>query len=245
MNKTKIEWCDYTWNPVTGCLHGCDYCYARRMAHRFGRSFEPKFHAERLNQPRGVTKPSRIFVCSAGDLFGEWVPINWIWDVKDAIRLAPQHTYIFLTKNPKRYQDIIGPWPKNCWLGTTVTNQPDADLRIPDLLRAKSRVLYVSVEPMMGAVDFLNIQWPAKHQVDVLRGGYWSKKWGFVNHSDFPGLVNWLILGAMTGPGSKDRQPKPEWIEGLVDQARAANVPVFLKDNLHWPEKIQEWPREK
>ena len=36
MNKTKIEWCDATWNPVVGCKHGCDYCYAKRIAARFG-----------------------------------------------------------------------------------------------------------------------------------------------------------------------------------------------------------------
>lgn len=35
MNKTKIDWCDSTWNPVTGCLHGCEYCYARTIAERF------------------------------------------------------------------------------------------------------------------------------------------------------------------------------------------------------------------
>lgn len=35
MNKTKIDWCDSTWNPVTGCLHGCEYCYARAIANRF------------------------------------------------------------------------------------------------------------------------------------------------------------------------------------------------------------------
>lgn len=35
MNKTKIEWADMTWNPVTGCRHGCGYCYARRIAERF------------------------------------------------------------------------------------------------------------------------------------------------------------------------------------------------------------------
>ena len=35
MDKTKIDWCDSTWNPVTGCLHGCEYCYARGIAKRF------------------------------------------------------------------------------------------------------------------------------------------------------------------------------------------------------------------
>lgn len=35
MNKSLIEWCDFTWNPVTGCQHGCLYCYAAKQANRF------------------------------------------------------------------------------------------------------------------------------------------------------------------------------------------------------------------
>ena len=38
VHKTKIEWCSHTWNPVTGCRHGCEYCYAQRIVSRF----EPK-----------------------------------------------------------------------------------------------------------------------------------------------------------------------------------------------------------
>ena len=107
MKKTKIEWCDSTWNPVTGCLHGCEYCYARRITERFGNKlpdfsvypkmyenchmvdskftdnpyphgFEPTFHAYRLDEPARLTKPRNIFVCSMADLFGEWVPDEWI-----------------------------------------------------------------------------------------------------------------------------------------------------------------------
>ena len=77
MNRTKIEWCDYTWNPVTGCRTGCWYCYADRMATRFHRSFEPAFHPERLNEPLRVTTPAKIFVCSTADLFGPWVDPEW------------------------------------------------------------------------------------------------------------------------------------------------------------------------
>ena len=83
MNKTDIEWTDFTWNPVTGCLHGCPYCYARGTARRFyppGIGFSPHFWSERLSKPGRRKKPAKIFVSSMGDLFGDWVPRNW-WRV--------------------------------------------------------------------------------------------------------------------------------------------------------------------
>ena len=130
MNKTKIDWCDSTWNPVTGCLHGCEYCYARGIANRFGFgayepniaervlietaisagkkipypfNFDPTFHKYRLNEYQNK-KGRNIFVCSMADLFGEWVPDEWIEDVFEACEKAPQHNYLFLTKNPFRYE---------------------------------------------------------------------------------------------------------------------------------------------
>lgn len=110
MDKTKIDWCDSTWNPVTGCLHGCEYCYARGIAHRFScggekwtddklfvlnekfyaeeseRSepypygFMPTFHRYRLDEYE-KKKGRNIFVCSMADLFGDWVPDSWIDEV--------------------------------------------------------------------------------------------------------------------------------------------------------------------
>ncbi len=83
-----IEWCDWTWNPVTGCEHGCPYCYAAAMARRFKQSFEPEFHPSRL---REITRPSltgKVFVCSNADLFGEWVPRKWIEDVLEGEKTA-------------------------------------------------------------------------------------------------------------------------------------------------------------
>ena len=135
MNKTKIDWCDSTWNPVTGCLHGCEYCYARSIAHRFSGGgenwtddktivldkkmygeeeekaipypygFIPTFHRYRLNDYIGK-KGRNIFVCSMADLFGEWVPDSWIKEVFKACENAPQHNYLFLTKNPIRYAQL-------------------------------------------------------------------------------------------------------------------------------------------
>ena len=98
LNKTKIEWCDRTWNPVTGCLHGCSYCYARKIAERFKGTkawpdgFKPIFRPERLDDPiiEYGTEQS-IFVCSMADLFGEWVPKEWI---KSSLKQCTKRTGI-------------------------------------------------------------------------------------------------------------------------------------------------------
>ena len=115
-----------SWNPLTGCRHGCPYCYARRTAHRFDKGledpaplsgglhvleekikgtpypygFEPTLHRYRLNQPERVEEPQTVFVCSMADLFGKWVPTSWIAQVIDACLRAPQHRYLFLTQSP-------------------------------------------------------------------------------------------------------------------------------------------------
>lgn len=258
MNRTKIEWADYTWNPVTGCWgpggtagepNRCFYCYAEKVAWRFYKKefeqtmpkpwapvvrdpFDPAFHPERLSQPAKVKKPSRIFVCSMGDLFGDWVPKDWINEVIWTAEANFQHTFIFLTKNPKAYEGL-GALPRNCWVGATITNQADADERIPDLLRAQASVRFLSVEPMLGPVDIYNLIKPWQRSRDTAHG--WHRR---------ESRLHWLIIGAMTGPRAKDHQPAPSWVGALIFQGRAARLPVFLKDNLQWawPEKVQEWP---
>ena len=127
MQKSKIEWTDKTWNPVTGCLHDCPYCYARGIARRFGDKtaedgichfvgvpyrkgvncdgdiipypygFDPTFHRYKLEAPKKVKKPSTVFVGSMCDLFGSWIPDSWIQEVFAACVAAPQHKYIFLS----------------------------------------------------------------------------------------------------------------------------------------------------
>ena len=159
MNKTKIEWCDYTWNPVTGCLHGCPYCYAERIAKRFTGHFKPEFHPNRLSEPMKIKKPSKIFVVSMGDLFGEWVPKEWIESVLETVEQCPQHTFIFLTKNLKRYQSCL--FPDNAWVGCTVTDLRDKEIITLDALKAK--VKFLSIEPLLYGpnkdIDFNGIDW--------------------------------------------------------------------------------------
>lgn len=216
MNKQGpkgISWTDYTWSPVTGCLRGCPYCYARRTYERFGMSFEPTLHEKRLAEPAKVKAPSKVFVCSVADLFGPWINDDWIGAVLDAAERAPWHTYQFLTKYPENLKD----WRFEGyeWVGATVTDQDTADKALAELSRVEAGVRFLSAEPLMGPIRLLDTDAPT---------------------------IDWLIIGAMTGPGATP--PKPEWVQGLIDQARAAGIPVWLKENLRWLETIQEWPEE-
>jgi protein gp37 len=167
-----------------------------------------------------------------GDLFHPCTPREEIDLVLTTIKYTAQHTHIFLTKNPARYQEF-NPWPENCWLGATITNQEDADSRTQELFKADARIKFLSAEPLLGEI-YLGRAAGLYVRIDQSRGP------GNLDIS-IPSL-RWLIIGATTGPGSKDHKPKPEWVQSLIDQARAAGVALFLKDNLNWPEKIQEYP---
>jgi len=149
MNKTKITWTDESWNPVTGCKHKCSYCYARRMSARFGRSWEPQIHPERLEQPLKNKKPKKIFVGSMADLFGNWVPDDWIMEVLNIVEQCPEKTFIFLTKNPERMVDI--PWPSNAWIGASTVNQKGLK-RARSLFDAVAPVRFISAEPLLEPV---------------------------------------------------------------------------------------------
>jgi protein gp37 len=260
MNRTKIEWTDYTWNPVTGCWgpegtaekpNRCPYCYAQKIAYRFnwhrantglvGLSdpFEPQFWPARLSEPAKVKKPSKIFVCSMADLFGDWVPQMWIEAILLVAKQSPHHTFQFLTKNPRRLKDF-NPWPANCWVGTTVTNQADVDERLPWLLQVEAPVRFVSHEPLLS--DIRLSQWAGEERRVNCEGCSASPVRGqpYCPGHDGGG-IDWAIIGGMTGYNAVEA--KCEWVQGLIDQYRAAGVPCFVKDNLKWPEKIQEWPK--
>lgn len=263
MTPTKIEWCDETWNPVTGCKHPCDYCYARGIARRFAGGgygkqagmfiaeykadmfqppydlsepqfaktkdgwyrqapfpfgFEPTLHRYRLGEPARKKQPRNIFVGSMTDLFGAWVPREWNKAVYDACRAAPQHNYLFLTKNPRRYIELgeraeLLSAP-NIWYGTSITGHE------PEKVRTLAELFYntfLSIEPLLSDVGELH-----------LAG------------------VDWVIIGAETGNRKGKVTPGRAWIENIVAACRAEHVPVFMKDSLApvWDrELVREFPK--
>lgn len=211
MNNTKIEWCDSTWNPVTGCLNKCEYCYARKIANRFDGHFNPTFHGERLDMPFKTKSPKTIFVGSMCDLFGEWVTDGWIQAVFTVCKVASQHNYLFLTKNPIRYEKYSRvyelPNKSNFWYGMTLNKNKD-NQKLLDLIFSPTNELrrFVSIEPLQEQLDETTL-----HNIN---------------------FMNWVIIGAETGNRKEKVIPKSEWIAQIVSACDEFNIPVFMKDSL-------------
>ena len=213
MNRTKIEWTDYSWNPITGCSHGCWYCYAKKLFTRFHRSFEPTFHPERISEPRHLTKSSKIFVCSVADLFAPWTPVEWMTAVMYAIVTCPvKHTFQLLTKNPERIP-LVYPYkfPDNCWVGTTVTTENGDERNIDAIKKVDAKVKFVSFEPLLGRLSVPSPVEPDK-QMFELKG------------------LQWIIIGKLTG--SRRVKLDPEWIDDILLDTTIHDIPVFMKNNL-------------
>lgn len=204
----NIEWAKWSWNPVTGCKFGCDYCYARDIANRFiENKFEPTFYPERLAMPDN-TKPSempggnRVFVCSMADLFGDWVPNNWIFKILEKVQEHPEWTFIFLTKNPERLKTFE--FPENAWVGTTVDCQARAYKAEEHMPEVRASVRFISCEPLLEEITFKDLSW-----------------------------CNWVIIGGKSKNSSgAEVQPEWSWVYKLTKAAYDANCKVYWKPNL-------------
>lgn len=244
MGKTKIEWATDVWNPVTGCTKvsaGCANCYAERMAPRFNGVIHPApfstvvLHPDRLEQPLHWRKPRRVFVCSMGDLFHPDIDGNFRSSVWHIMGRCPQHTFMVLTKRADRLWVIREPYYgtlPNVWLGVSVEDQAAADERIPLLLQTPAAVRFVSVEPMLGAVNLWALRdgsWydaEGATRYNALTGAAW---WGGTGDHGLGGgpKLDWIICGGESGPGA--RPMHPDWPRSPRDQCGAAGVPFLFK----------------
>jgi protein gp37 len=223
VNKTRIDWCHYTWNPITGCRHGCSYCYARKIATRFKgtkafpNGFEPTWHPERLKEPLQVAERSRIFVCSMSDPFGDWVDPAWLDKMMDVMGSTHWQRFLLLTKAPQNIHRKLyelteanplrelggNDYLPNVWLGCTLTGAPgESDPSWAMLeLRHIGWHTFVSVEPLLGPIN------PAWYS--------WAE---------------WIIVGAQTNP---DIPPKEEWLEPFSPSSGLLpDVPRFFKNSI-------------
>ncbi len=209
VGKTKIEWAQEVWNPVTGCTKvspGCAHCYAETFAERFrgvpGHPYEPGFdltlRPARLQQPLAWKRPRVIFVNSMSDLFHEGVPDEYVAEVFDVMRRADWHVFQVLTKRPERVRALADrlPWPDNVWMGVSVENQRWTS-RIEELRAVPATVRFLSCEPLLGSLD--------------------------LNLSE----IDWVIVGGESGAGARPMQLS--WAQSVRDQCAAAGVPFFFK----------------
>jgi len=208
--KSKIEWTEVTWNPITGCTkisEGCLNCYAEKMAKRlnamgqdkYRNSFKVTLHPNCLNEPLNWKKPQVIFVCSMSDLFHKNVPDEYIKQVFEVMNKANWHTFQVLTKRSKRLAQLAPElnWTDNIWMGVTVESQAQKH-RISDLTKIPAKIKYLSVEPMITPIKPI-----------PLKG------------------INWVIVGGESGPGS--RPIKEDWITYIRDKCFDSKVPFFFK----------------
>lgn len=208
--KSKIEWTESTWNPITGCTKvspGCKYCYAERMAKRlqamgkpaYENGFQVTVHEELFEYPLQLRTPRLIFVNSMSDLFHESVSDEIVQRLFEVMKRASWHTFQVLTKRAERLRQIspLIEWSDNIWAGVSVENT-DYRHRIDCLRSTGAKIKFLSLEPLLGPLPNL----------------------------DLTG-IDWVIVGGESGP--KARKMEPEWVIEIRGTCLQQNVPFFFK----------------
>lgn len=188
--KSSIEWTESTWNPLTGCNKispGCKHCYAERMAFRlkamgqpnYARGFKLTLHERVLELPLHWKKPQTIFVNSMSDLFHKDVPMQFIQKVFKVMQEAHWHRFQVLTKRSERLLQLAPDleWTPNIWMGVSVENN-DYTFRIDHLRKTGAKIKFLSLEPLLGPLENLNLDG-----------------------------IHWVIVGGESGPGARPMDP--------------------------------------
>jgi len=210
MRRSKIEWTESTWNPITGCTKisaGCLNCYAERMARRLKAMGQPNYangftvtcHPGALEMPLAWKKSQMVFVNSMSDLFHEAVPAEFIREVFLTMNRARQHCFQILTKRTSRLVELAPrfTWSPNIWMGVTVENAKYVS-RIDALRNVPATVRFISLEPLLGPLPNLDLQ-----------------------------AIDWVIVGGESGAGA--RMMEADWVTDVRDQCQEAGVAFFFK----------------
>lgn len=257
--NTNIEWCDHTFNPWEGCQKvgpGCDHCYAETRNARFGGGQAPNWGPgapRRRTSEANWRKPlqwqakaaefmaqhgrrQRVFCASLADVFDNQVPVEWRRDLFALIDQTPDLDWLLLTKRIGNAHAMAMasnwpfPWPRNVWLGATITSQAEADRDIPKLLAVPARVRFLSMEPLLGPVDLTSIRQHLEGE-SYIEGNVLVRNSTLDRGADRAAL-DWVIVGGESGPGA--RPMHPDWARSLRDQCAAAGVPFLFKQWGNW-----------
>ncbi len=249
----KIGWCSETWNPCWGCLNHCEYCYARKIARRFGKEMAENECHYRYKNDIGVNPYTKRAFIKCTEKLRKFIPTflhsqfnkkfpkkpqrifvgsmseiyywkdEWIEMVIEKVKQYPQHTFIFLTKFPRVYNSRV--FPRNCWLGLTITHTPK---------------------------EGENYRWDFNDfvgsDIDNLKFVSFEPLLGDIHpytYLNFDKEINWMIFGAETGNRKDKIIPKKEWMEDMINHCKYRNIPIYLKDSLKeiYPIEIKEFPK--
>jgi len=233
-DKSAIDWCTASLNPFGWGCYGpggtakapklCENCYAHRMSTGpYARckkcaEFVPHWHPEDMDKALTWKKPREIFWQSMGDMWHPCTQATRILEVLVAANATPQHTHLFLTKNPSRYLDFTAYMPKEkAYYGVTIRNQAEANQLVPVILALSARgfKVFISMEPLYENVNFMR----------AAIGGPKSD-------TPFPGLSQ-VILGGENGQRSKHLMSS-NWARTARNQCEAAGIPFFFKGFGQW-----------
>jgi len=257
-DKSKIEWCDATWNPVTGCTKvsaGCKNCYAEREFPRTypGRKFtDVRLHPKRLDQPLRWKRPRKIFVNSMSDLFHDDVPAQFVYQVFMFMWSAHWHTFQVLTKRAKRMLELVSTWLKvdrmlmeefasdalPAGRGILRLDEPLANVwfgvSVEDQKTADERIPLLLRTP--AAVRFVSYE-PGLGRLSLEK--YLPCPLYMSGETPEAGEgLDWVIAGGESGPNA--RPSHPDWFSAVRSQCQAAGVPFFFKQ---WGELVRESER--
>jgi protein gp37 len=248
--QSDIEWTDATWNPVRGCKKvspGCKHCYAETFAerwrgipgHAYEQGFDPRLVPEMLDAPLRWKRPRKIFVNSMSDLFGEFVPDDYIAAVFGVMAAAKQHTFQVLTKRAERLPEWFD------WLSDGTDDDPLYNLA--HLVDTSGHPFPESWD-LHGSRPHIGYTWPLPNV--HLGVSVEDRKYGLprIEHlRNVPAVVRflsieplledlgtldltgigWVIVGGESGLGA--RPMRPDWVRSIRDQCVAAGVPFFFK----------------
>ena len=243
MNNSKIEWCDMTWNPVTGCLHSCEYCYARGIARRFSGCYDPVSDQNIKQNENGIISLEHVgrtfYKTKKGKIMPAPYPFGFAptfhrYRLDEPQRVKKQQN-IFVCS----MADLFGEWVPDIWIEAVF----EACAAAPwhrYLFLTKNPRRYCELAQSGLLPDGKNFWWGTT--ATTADSPFWSSE----GHNTFLSIEpilggfpmkaltgqDWIIVGAMTGPKKRRYPAMRDWIMALGCNCRSLQIPLFMKNSL-------------
>jgi len=256
MNKSKIDWCDFSWNPVTGCRHGCPYCYAAKQTKRFSGDVRLNKASKQLRKDEnGLYVLDNPFRNQSGKVIPDPVgfePIMHRYRLEmPAQKKKPANVFVC------SMADLFGVWVPDSWIKEVfsacdaapwhtymfLTKNPHRYMELAEkgIIRTGDNFWYGSTATTPETEFFWHDQLNTFVSIEPIKAPFPD-----VNEAE-NGLqkAKWIIIGAETGNQKGKTVPERSWIESIAKACKKAGIPLFMKDNLAYvwgKDLVREYP---